>query len=719
MQKSGNPRSLVLAAACTAALSAMLLNSAPAVAQQRVGGDGRALDASNRVGSGGLNDNSASALPPGVFNNQLVNGTVTGGVQFRGNVGYFAPGQFEANLPGRIVDNFTAQSTNVTTGGTIINNAQNVHLFLGDSRGINPPSNFVSTGAQPGYIPSAVASDTALSTDARLGIPPSSSSVGSLVPSAIFQTGGTQGGGPVSTYQSASPLFGITSLQSQQQVSGTSQFNNAALGNAAQQTAIGTGDRVDVSSSIQNPALGANAGLSADNSGGSSGLGTPPGIASFATPGAQPGFNQAGAAGPNGANTRLSGARGTQNGAAAANSQAGAQNPNGNPNSASLSGAPLGASVNASQGGSQIGALGGPGGANPTAPGAIPSAYPIDARVGGSAIGGDLSTGQGGFTNVYSPSSNLPGSAYQRMLLRLKTINPNAPLNTTQLSLLNQAKLRDIRLAQQNAASGKQRAAGPDTGGRGAHLNTELSPPGSGAGSSGLGPNGLTPNGAPASGAPGSMEPGKTGVGPGGVGPAGNGLHSGPVLPGQVSTGGEKDRPVLLNSFAVDAATPATRDELKQADQLMHEGKFTAALEQFDLVEQQTPANPFIQLARANAELGASYYGLAVAHLQQAFLGDQALLSAQLDLHSILGEDKVQYLVKDLKQIAQANPSESRPVFLLAYICYNTDNPRGAAAYLDLAEKREGKPDPFFRLLRQHWDLPDITGEPNDSGLNK
>jgi cytochrome c-type biogenesis protein CcmH/NrfG len=87
-------------------------------------------------------------------------------------------------------------------------------------------------------------------------------------------------------------------------------------------------------------------------------------------------------------------------------------------------------------------------------------------------------------------------------------------------------------------------------------------------------------------------------------------------------------------------------------------------------------------------------------------MNDQALLSAQLDLHSFLGEDKLQYLVKDLKGIAQANPSESRPVFLLAYICYNTGNPRGAAAYLDLASKREGKPDPFFDLLRQHWDLP-------------
>jgi hypothetical protein len=70
-----------------------------------------------------------------------------------------------------------------------------------------------------------------------------------------------------------------------------------------------------------------------------------------------------------------------------------------------------------------------------------------------------------------------------------------------------------------------------------------------------------------------------------------------------------------------------------------------------------------------------------------------------------------------LKEIAQANPNESRPVFLLAYICYNTNKDRAAANYLNLAAKREGKPDPLYKLLQERWDLPDVTGD--DSQLNK
>jgi tetratricopeptide (TPR) repeat protein len=181
----------------------------------------------------------------------------------------------------------------------------------------------------------------------------------------------------------------------------------------------------------------------------------------------------------------------------------------------------------------------------------------------------------------------------------------------------------------------------------------------------------------------------------------------------------EKGKPIVLDSFSKDEASPVAKEHLAKAEDFMKQGKFTSALEEYDLVEQQSPSNPYVELGRANAELGASYYGLAEAHLRQAFTTDEALLSAQLDLRTFLGEDKIQYLVKDLKEIAQNNPTESRPVFLLAYICYNTNQPRGAAAYLDLAQRREGKADPFFALLRAHWDLPDVSDQNGGSGLNK
>ena len=141
----------------------------------------------------------------------------------------------------------------------------------------------------------------------------------------------------------------------------------------------------------------------------------------------------------------------------------------------------------------------------------------------------------------------------------------------------------------------------------------------------------------------------------------------------------------------------------------MKQGKFSSAVDQYDQAEQVAPNDPFVWLGRANAELGTTSYGLAEQHLRRAFLSDQALMMARYDLSALIGNGRLQYLIKDLKDIALANPSE--------YICYNTNKDRAAANYLNLAAKREGKPDPLFKLLQQRWDLPDVTGD--DSELNK
>ena len=64
------------------------------------------------------------------------------------------------------------------------------------------------------------------------------------------------------------------------------------------------------------------------------------------------------------------------------------------------------------------------------------------------------------------------------------------------------------------------------------------------------------------------------------------------------------------------------------------------------------------------------------------------------------------FLTKDLKEIATAEQDQPRPVFLLAYIAYNTGEELKAGGYLDLAEKRMGGKDPVLTLLREHWTLP-------------
>jgi hypothetical protein len=145
---------------------------------------------------------------------------------------------------------------------------------------------------------------------------------------------------------------------------------------------------------------------------------------------------------------------------------------------------------------------------------------------------------------------------------------------------------------------------------------------------------------------------------------------------------------------------------MKSAEQLMRDGKFTAALDKYDDAERVVPNNPLVNLGRAHAELGASYYARAESHLRDLFSGHPELLVAQYDLTGMLGEQRLQTLVRDLKEIAKKDQKEPRPLFLLSYIAYNTGREGEAEAYLDLADKRTNGQDQFFKLLRNNWALP-------------
>ena len=164
--------------------------------------------------------------------------------------------------------------------------------------------------------------------------------------------------------------------------------------------------------------------------------------------------------------------------------------------------------------------------------------------------------------------------------------------------------------------------------------------------------------------------------------------------------------PVKVNSFATGMKGKGLSEVMKNAETLMKDGKFTNALDEYDKAEQVAPNNPLIRLGRANAELGAAYYARAEAHLRDAFNSNPELLNGQYDLTALLGESRVQTLVRDLKDIMNKEQREPRPVFLLAYIAYNTGHEQNAEAYLDLADKRSGGRDPFFKLLRDNWSLP-------------
>lgn len=165
------------------------------------------------------------------------------------------------------------------------------------------------------------------------------------------------------------------------------------------------------------------------------------------------------------------------------------------------------------------------------------------------------------------------------------------------------------------------------------------------------------------------------------------------------------DSVMRITTFTEGVKASGLRGLLERAETSMRDGKFTSALDNYDAAMSVAPNNPLILMARANAELGAGYYARAQTHLEQIYAADSSLLLAQYDLRVFFGDERLQYLVRDLKDVAQTEPAQPRPLFLLSYIAYNTNNPQSAADYLAEAEKRGGK-NPVFDKLREFWKLP-------------
>jgi tetratricopeptide (TPR) repeat protein len=171
----------------------------------------------------------------------------------------------------------------------------------------------------------------------------------------------------------------------------------------------------------------------------------------------------------------------------------------------------------------------------------------------------------------------------------------------------------------------------------------------------------------------------------------------------------KKPQPVKITALSTGVRAEGLGNLMKQAEGLMKQGKYASALDQYDAAEAVAPRDPMIWLGRANAELGAGFYGRADTHLQQAFTSDKALLMAQFDLANMIGDERLTKVVAELKDMASKDEKNPTPVFLLAYVAYNTAHERQAFGYLDLAEKRAATPQQaaFYNTLKEHWAVPD------------
>jgi tetratricopeptide (TPR) repeat protein len=611
MKRKDVSRVLFAAALATGVLSV----SSSLQAQYQIQ-SGQVLDANNRIGSYGYN-NGVNGF--GVSNNQVVtgnqviNGNVTGGREFRGFVPYTDPGAFRGPTAGRGMDDFVKNSSGIVapyTGSQTFNN-NGPRPFYGDSRAAPPPPGFVQNGLSSGYVPAPTRTPNL--ADTRLGNPdlanPLAPKLGTTMQPGLVDTS-AQGIGGSLAVPNGLPSNGISSPGGFSGL-GFDQNNSLSSGLSSGLTAA------PVSPLQRQP-------LAVDGS---------------AIP-----------------NKPLTADVQTNNPAATLD--------------------PLAQKKLAPQ------QLAAPQLQEPQVPGTALAVKPYDNSLKAKPLTAEMgAVGGEGLRQQYANAGGQAGPQSSQLMEMQK-----------RLAQFNAAKARPLtdQQANQQFAAQKARQGASDAGrpaDQVASMQNTKAPPDQGA-----------PN-----------------LGGTEIGEKAKAIMKGVETPEHKAAMAEannyapsvpKIEPLDVSSLATGMQPGELSDRLTNAEKLMRQGKFQSAMDEYEAAARKWPANALVALGRANAELGASYYAQAERDLREAYTANPELLEGRYNLKQFLGADRLNLLITDLKEIATSDPKEPRPVFLLAYISYHSNNPTQAAQYLDLAERRAGKPDPVFKLLREHWALP-------------
>ena len=199
----------------------------PAFGQIRANQDGHAVDANNRVGSGGYNDNVGGG---NLNQNNIIYGNVTGLSGFSGPIREFAPGQFEGISPSVGFDNFVRTTAGTPTpyqAPSVLNVPQ---AFYGSARNLTAPIGTerlgVATGAYVGTNVAPAPNADPLLTQLTAALDQNKQSLGesavlgsgtnlinqdTLNNNDLFQGGALDANNQATLY-TLSPLFGVNPL---------------------------------------------------------------------------------------------------------------------------------------------------------------------------------------------------------------------------------------------------------------------------------------------------------------------------------------------------------------------------------------------------------------------------------------------------------------------------------------------------------------------------
>jgi tetratricopeptide (TPR) repeat protein len=639
-------------AAAVAALPLVGLGGA-AEAQHQVGGDGRALDASNQIGSGGVNRSVPGAT--GATGNEIITGNVTGGREFRGVVPYTDPRAFRGATVGNTSDRFIRDSAGVPNQMAPQTDLTRPQPYYGEARSVAPPPGFVRQGFTGGYTPAMPTAPRRTAGDMRLSPPVEGPEISLPQPGQLMMPG------PLDPEQqptvlTASPLYGVRQWRVGDEADSYFLGRHTAL---RRDTAM---DRLRLDErQIQRLRQELEATIVREQDGEAA-----PADGQLREPRLMRPFE-----------------------------------------------APDDPSVTRGE---------------------------LSSQLPGQVLRHDTRTDQGTRQRLMVPPQQ-QSAQYAELRRRLERYDTRRETDQEAYrEFREQVRQRDLELAHRpgldpadptilrGEPGGMDRFGPPGGIGPGQDPSQLREQPGVAA----VPPTGFRH-------APGLGLPTDQGIEPAerpqGIERFGipdyarmsQQMWEEQLLPGRGVDPQERDlmdmvprvlppEPLRVESLATGVQARGLAEILSRAEENMREGRYTAALDQYDAAEQVAPNNPLILLGRANAELGAGYYARAENHLRQAFMVDRSLLMGQYDLRQFLGEERLATLEQDLQQIAQNDPDQPRPVFLLAYMAYNTGQERRAAGYLDLAERRAEGQDPLYPLIREHWLLerPEPEVQPDE-----
>lgn len=229
----------VLIAACFVAFSGQAL-------AQNALGDGRGLEANPREGSGGRNYQRPSLAEQVRFRNAISTGNAPGGLSFRGDLGYQAPGEFAGALGSDAIYSFRRDSLYSGLAGMGIRGTDALQYQFSMTTGAQMTRNLVGTGlvsrydgASSGSLPGGVnGAGESLAVDPLSQFRGSGASSGTLRSTSSYSSTSSMVPELVSVFESgiernrygvvSTPLMGLVSTRLQSERDPSSKTNQGA-----------------------------------------------------------------------------------------------------------------------------------------------------------------------------------------------------------------------------------------------------------------------------------------------------------------------------------------------------------------------------------------------------------------------------------------------------------------------------------------------------------